>query len=1354
MRSLALALCALLVAGCSIPLPPREAFPDQNADATDGAIGSDTEGTDAADVAVDTQDTVALDADAALDGSDAALDIADSALDSADGVLDGTDATLDAPDSVVDSADSTLDSADAAVDDADAASDGSDATLDAPDSAPDSSDASLDVPDVDLCGNVTCSDLACATQACDGKTGKCVPTAKVDGWPCDDGKKCTANDACSSGVCAGMAKSCDDGNACTNDSCNASLGCVNTVVKAGTSCDDGDACTILDACIATTCVGKAKLFDSLVQNTSDGIAFAISSAPDGFLLGGDTAIAGGSIPRAVRIDASGSVVWDKTYAMGGDYDKITAVAPTSSGFVLVGQTFKTSAPASPTGEDVFVALVDAAGNKTASQIFAIGGEDQATGVAVLDDGFAIAGHTYFQATGTGGPRMLLIRTDAAGQQKWLKTYGGQGDAEAKAILALPDGFALAGWTQPQGLVTFRDFSLMRTDPEGTLLWDKTYGGTDDDEANAVVATDDGFTLAGFTLLGSPNFKSLRIVHTDLSGNLLWNRTYSLSTYDDAVGLTVSGDGYLLAGSVGGGKPNGYVLRTDGNGNKVWDSTLGAGNNVFSGVVGLADGFAFAGYVYPSGPSQMWLLRTDLWGNTTCAASGTCAGFVNDCDDGNPCTADLCGQGKAGCWHVNLADTSPCSSGNTCQVGETCSAGVCGGGGAKLFDEDVPGTTNASGPFAGVVLAPGGFAIGGSSKTGTFDGNARLVRTNAAGTVLWDKTYSLGSYTGYVTALRATAGGFTMAGSVGSDSNSEDCFLLTTDDTGGVLLNVELGGADYETANGLALAPDGYVLAGRTGGATTPSVYDLMLLKTDVTGVQVWQKTFGGGAGKFEATAIAELPDGYIVGGYQELTGAPFCGLLMRTDLSGSKVWSWPNQANCPGTVVALAVLSDGFAALGFTAADGIGLTRTDASGAILWTRSYAAKGQPTALGASSDGFLISGVTDQDFNLRIDADGNTLWQQKVGNLSTSIASLSDGWIIAGQTGGNGFHLTRTDLWGNASCVASGTCAGLNVSDCDDGNPCTADLCDAAHNGCWHTNMTNGIACGYGAVCGAGTCACAPGYVSVTSGDGKVCAADGPVWGNLPFSPASLTDAGDGTVTDSDTGLVWQQANPAGSGVTWDAANQGCIALKLGNASDWRLPTLAELSTLIDFNKSNPATPNVLQTNVTLGYWSATPLANGSGNAWTVSFVIGTEQAAQVTSNNHVRCVRGTTASHAGDRFTLATNTVTDTWTQLIWQRAPDASAETTVSAKGYCDSLALDGSTGWRIPNIVELRSIVDRSVSGPAIDGTVFPATPSEWFWASSGAAGSSVNFWSVYFSEGKSEGNDKVNTFRLRCVK
>ncbi len=114
------------------------------------------------------------------------------------------------------------------------------------------------------CGGGTtmsCDDgNACTMDACDSAAG-CMHAAVAMGMSCDDGSACTTGDACDgAGSCAGTAVSCDDSNACTSDSCDATTGCVNANVAAGTSCDDGNACTTADACDGSgSCAGGSSL---------------------------------------------------------------------------------------------------------------------------------------------------------------------------------------------------------------------------------------------------------------------------------------------------------------------------------------------------------------------------------------------------------------------------------------------------------------------------------------------------------------------------------------------------------------------------------------------------------------------------------------------------------------------------------------------------------------------------------------------------------------------------------------------------------------------------------------------------------------------------------------------------------------------------------------------------------------------------------------------------------------------------------------------------------------------------------------------------------------------------------------
>ena len=77
------------------------------------------------------------------------------------------------------------------------------------------------------------------------------------------------------------------------------------------------------------------------------------------------------------------------------------------------------------------------------------------------------------------------------------------------------------------------------------------------------------------------------------------------------------------------------------------------------------------------------------------------------------------------------------------------------------------------------------------------------------------------------------------------------------------------------------------------------------------------------------------------------------------------------------------------------------------------------------------------------------------------------------------------------------------------------------------------------------------------------------------------------------------------------------------------------------------------------------------------------------------------------------------TVTDDATGLMWQQATDSTTKTWKEALSYCEDLALAGYTDWRLPNIKELRSLVDYNTHAPAIDAAYFPATASSVYWSS-----------------------------------
>ena len=119
-----------------------------------------------------------------------------------------------------------------------------------------------------------------------------------------------------------------------------------------------------------------------------------------------------------------------------------------------------------------------------------------------------------------------------------------------------------------------------------------------------------------------------------------------------------------------------------------------------------------------------------------------------------------------------------------------------------------------------------------------------------------------------------------------------------------------------------------------------------------------------------------------------------------------------------------------------------------------------------------------------------------------------------------------------------------------------------------------------------------------------------------------------------------------------------------------------------------------------------------------------------------------------------RYTFPTaDTVRDTDTGLVWQRATDIVKFTRADAATYCQGLSLDG-TGWRLPTIKELLTIVDTTKTNPSIDATAFPSTPAEHFWASSPYVLTANYAWNVDFSDGSSYGGDVTAALRVRCVR
>lgn len=230
------------------------------------------------------------------------------------------------------------------------------------------------------------------------------------------------------------------------------------------------------------------------------------------------------------------------------------------------------------------------------------------------------------------------------------------------------------------------------------------------------------------------------------------------------------------------------------------------------------------------------------------------------------------------------------------------------------------------------------------------------------------------------------------------------------------------------------------------------------------------------------------------------------------------------------------------------------------------------------------------------------------------------------------------------------------------------------------------------------------------------------------GNQP----SYTDHGDGTVSDNVTGLMWEKE--MGSKISYEEAFQKAETSDLGGYSDWRVPSIKELYSLILFTgqvKGAETIEMFIDTDyynqplgdVTLGEreidaqtWSSTKYVgltmNGDETVFGVNFIDGRIKGypqylkgTGVANTMYFRMVRGNVEYGKNVFVDNGNATVSDLATDLMWQQADDGDARNWQEALEYAENLELATYTDWRLPNAKELQSIVDYSKS-PQTSGT------------------------------------------------
>lgn len=223
----------------------------------------------------------------------------------------------------------------------------------------------------------------------------------------------------------------------------------------------------------------------------------------------------------------------------------------------------------------------------------------------------------FVLAGTKSDDFWLAKTDDNGVMEWNMTYGGSDIDWGYSMIQTNDGgYALAGYTKSFGAGN-GDFWLVKTDKYGNMEWNKTYGGPTSDCAYSLIETSDGgYALAGRTYSFGAGDYDFWLVKTDESGTVMWNKTYGGTGYDEAQSVVETSDGgFAIAGcthSFGAGYQDFFLVKTDMYGNLLWNRTYGEESTdwAYSLIVTSDGGFALAGSTGVPFVSNFWLIKTD------------------------------------------------------------------------------------------------------------------------------------------------------------------------------------------------------------------------------------------------------------------------------------------------------------------------------------------------------------------------------------------------------------------------------------------------------------------------------------------------------------------------------------------------------------------------------------------------------------------------------------------------------------------------------------------------------------------------------------------------------------------------
>ncbi len=329
----------------------------------------------------------------------------------------------------------------------------------------------------------------------------------------------------------------------------------------------------------------------------------------------------------LKFDNQDILEWQKTYGGSGDDRGSDIIQTQDGGYAILGYSFSDDADVTTNAglQDYWLAKLDVNGNIVWQKSFGYQGAD--SGISVIqtnDQGYLISGILDVSASGGqgntsrssnrhAGGDYWALKLNSSGDIEWSRYFGGNFTDTPEDVAQTDDnGFIIVGGsdsddTDISSNIGAYDFWVIKISATGDLVWEKSFGGSQIDEARAIAKSDDGnFLIVGDTRSNDNDISEnkgaadLWIIKISPLGDLLWEKTIGGSSFDVGRAIVRSeNNGFVIAGSSRSndidvdenkGQNDAWVLKINDDGNLDWEVAFGGSNiDFFYGIAELNNG---------------------------------------------------------------------------------------------------------------------------------------------------------------------------------------------------------------------------------------------------------------------------------------------------------------------------------------------------------------------------------------------------------------------------------------------------------------------------------------------------------------------------------------------------------------------------------------------------------------------------------------------------------------------------------------------------------------------------------------------------------------------------------------------